>query len=191
MSGDQLLQVGTMTVLLDKARNGDRGALDAVFKRAYPEMRAKARQFLNKYGRQFPEGATAMVNLVCEKLLARENLAANDRRHFFNLFGRLMHDALIDEIRAKNAEKRGGKLQRREANDQLCASGGATIDLIDLKNAIEALWQHDPEAAEAINLKFFCGQTLEQVAETMSCTFATARQHLDYGRAWLRAKLSK
>lgn len=182
---------GTITSLLRQARDGDACARATLFERAYPEMQRMARAFLVKNGRTFAETATVMVNRVCMSLLAREPLAGNDRRHFFRLFGRMMHDILVEEIRATFAQKRGGKLRRQEVVEELEAGHGEAFDLIDLREGMDELRVHDPDAADVINLRFFCGQTIEEAASTLGCSFATARQHADYGIAWLRTRLSR
>jgi RNA polymerase sigma factor (TIGR02999 family) len=181
---------GTMTLLIHRAREGDRVARDVLFEQAYPEMRQMARQFLKRNGHRFPERETVMVHLVCERLIGRECLAATDRRHFFILFGRMLHDVMVDEIRAVQAKKRGGDMRRHAISEDVAdTDDGAHFDILDLREAIEELRVVDPNSAEAINLRYFCGQTLEQAAEIMGCSFAEIRQHADYGIAWLRSRL--
>lgn len=180
---------GTITLLLSKVRDGDVAAREALFDRAYPEMRRLARSFIVRNRALPSDGATAMVNQVCERLLSQEALTAQDRRHFFALFGRKLHDLMIDEYRAAHALKRGGGFARKEFLDSPMSELAPSGDLIDLRDALEEFRKHDPEAAEVVNLRFFCGQTLEQVAATLQCSLATVRQHSDYGIAWLRVRL--
>lgn len=182
---------GTITVLLQRVRNGDQAARESLFDQVYPEMRRLAESYVRNNGHSYPESATALVHRVCEKLLGRAEMRGNDRRHFLVVFGHMMHDAMIDVIRAERAAKRGGNVCKEEINTDCGEHHDASFELIDLRDGLRALESVDPLAAEVVNLRFFCGQTLEQAAETTDTTLSVVRQHADYGIAWLRARLSR
>ena len=182
---------GTITKLLQRADQGDLVARDAVFERAYPEMRRLAKVAVRRWNGLLPETATDVVNQVCERLIRAKTLPVTDRVHFYRLFGRIMHAMLIDEFRASKAIKRGGKMRRQELNHEEGTSASMTPNLIDLREALQQLSGEDPDAADAVNLKFFCGQSLEQAADKMGASLAVYRRHLEYGIAWLRTKLGQ
>jgi len=178
---------GTITVLL---RQADGAARIALIERTYPEMRQIARRYLARRARLFRDSSTVLVHRVCQEMLARENIRAQDRRHFFRLFGRIMHDILIDEVRTRAAIKRGGNLQRRTMEDPGEFEAVELNELIDLRDAIEALREEDETAAEIVTLIHLCGLSIQEAEETLQISTSTVRRNLDYGVAWLRARLS-
>lgn len=181
---------GTITRLLDRARGGDDGARDQLFELVYSDLRAIAQSLLAS-GR-WPRGAiggTELVNSACLRLLGREQLDAENRRHFFYLLGRAMHDVLVEEARRETADKRGGG-RRAEALVEFAVEGDtAVFATLELSEAITELHEIDPEAARVVRLRFFCGRSLRETAEIMGTTLAVVRRHWDYASAWLRVRL--
>lgn len=181
---------GTITILLQRARSGEAAAANELFERVYDDLRRLAR---GKYGHVPGRGleGTALVNAACERLLGRDALNAEDRRHFFFLLGRAMHDVLVEEARARAAEKRGGDRRQVPLVDFAADGASHTFEMLDLHAALEELRRADPDAAQVVSLRFFGNRTLEEAAEMMGVTFAVARRHWDYAKAWLSERLSR
>jgi RNA polymerase sigma factor (TIGR02999 family) len=182
---------GTITSLLRQAKGGDKVAADELFDLVYEHLKGLAKGQLSwDKGRKSGE-ATALVSAACEKLLEKRVFDSQNRRHFFFAFGRAMHDVLVEAARSDLAQKRGGGSQRVPLID-LCADGQTmSAEIFDVQQAIDELHQHDPEAAQIVVLRYFGGATLQESAQAMACTFAIARGHWDYARAWLRERLSR
>lgn len=181
-----------ITVLLRRAREGDTGAREAVFTRIYDELRAMAAGHVAAGRRDSLLQPTALVNAACQRLLERQALDAQDRAHLFFILGRAMHDVFVEHIRRENAGKRGGKhahvtLVELAADDATTAQ----VDLEEVRVAIEDLRKISRESAEVIMLRFFAGATLQEAADAMGCSFAVARRHWDYAKAWLHDRLSR
>lgn len=181
---------GTITRLLTEARDGRPRALDDLFELLYDDLRAVARRELGK-AHNSPVHATTLVHSACARLLGRDALDAADRRHFFFLLGRAMHDVLVEGVREERSQKRGGGWRRQTLVEFECDDRAVVADALDLAEALGALERVDPESHRVVMLRCFGGRTLREAAELMECTFATARGHWDYARAWLRERLGE
>jgi RNA polymerase sigma factor (TIGR02999 family) len=191
MSGPERPAAGeSITSLLSMARNGDPAALDRVFRYTYAELHRVAKGHLGEGPSGATLGATALVNAACERLLGAQRLDAENRRHFFFILSRAMHDVVVEHARAQGAAKRGGGHQRAPLVEIAADGRSQTFAAADLHAALDALHDIDPEAAQVVMLRFLCGRTLEEAAELMGCTFAVARRHWDYAKAWLGERLS-
>lgn len=188
MSDTGATSTGTITSLLREAEAGNRLALEQVFHRVQGDLRGMARGVLRGGGWQNLQG-TELVNMACERLLKREQLNAEDRRHFFFLFGRAMRDILVEEARAAHAAKRGGGRKPSPEVDFAVDGGRTRFGVLALHEALELLKEHDPEGVRVVELRFFAGRTLEETAELMGCTVGVVRGHWAYAKAWLAARL--
>ncbi|HVP72927.1 MAG TPA: ECF-type sigma factor [Phycisphaerales bacterium] len=185
---------GEITTLLSDARDGRAGALDDLFAVVYDDLRALARQrFDGAAGRRAGLDGTALVHAACERLLGDGGrmLSAQNRRHFYFLFQRAMHDALVERVRAQSAQKRGGDRRQVQLIEFQADDATFAADILDLHEALEEFRQFDSEGTQVVMLRFFAGRSLEEAAEIMGCSFATARKHWDYARAWLHERLSR
>lgn len=181
---------GTITSLLVRARAGDKPAADCLFDRVYGELRNIARREIANCGCKASIGGTALVGAACERLLEREKLDAENRRHFFYILSRAMHDVLIEEHRAAKTLKRGGEYQHFPIAEFEIPDASKTVEFLDLHHAIEELRRLDEASAEIVVLRFFGGRTLEEAAACMGCTVSVARRHWQYAQAWLHNRLS-
>jgi RNA polymerase sigma factor (TIGR02999 family) len=179
-----------ITRLLERARAGDGGARDELFGIVYADLRQAAEGLLA--AGNWPRdamGGTELVNTACMRLLDRDQMDAENRRHFFFLLGRAMHDVLVEEARSATAAKRGGG-KRPGTLVEFAVDGETTVvGMLELSAAIAELHEADPEAARVVRLRYFCGRSLRDTAELMGSSLAVTRRHWDYARAWLRVRL--
>lgn len=180
---------GTITSLLHRARNGDAGATDALIERVYGELKVVALGHIARSRQRANLDATNLVHAAFEQLLKRERLGAEDRRHFFFLFGRAMRDVLVDEARREDAAKRGGGRRRVPLADFTLDGSTDRWGFIDLHEALTALSVVDPDGARVAELRYFGGRSLEETAEIMGCSVFRVRDHWKYARAWLAERL--
>lgn len=181
--------MATITALLQDAKAGAAGAMDRLFAHVYDDLRQVARGHLRR--RSGFLQATALVNAAFERLAAKEALTAEDRRQFFFVLSRAMHDVLVEQVRAKLARKRGGGA-RRVPLVEIAADGETRlIDVLDLEEAIAELGSTDPQAAQVVMLRFYSELTLEETSEAIGLTFAVTRRHWEYAKAWLHERLSR
>lgn len=182
---------GTITVLLVKARSGDRTATDRLFEHVYVELKRMAGALL--FARAWRPGdleSTALVNAACERLLDREKLDAQDRRHFYFVLSRAMKDVLVEQARADMAAKRGGEHKRVDMVEVADPSNKHVLTVLDVHDALEELRGVDPEAADVVMLRFFGGRSLEEIGDLIGLSYASVRRNWEYARAWLHARLA-
>lgn len=178
----------TVTMLLSQARHGNEEAADELFRCVYDDLRQMARRKLEIMNA--PKDVTLLVQDSCERILTRGQLDLQNRRHFFFVFSRAMHDVLVERVRSEMAHKRGGEFQRIPMMDFEADGHTMTLSVIDLKDALTDLEHKDAEAAEIVRLRFFCGLSLHDAAAAMECSYAIARRHWIYAKAWLLERMS-
>lgn len=184
------LTTGTITGLLNQARAGDRSASDRLFGLLYSELRVTARQLLARSNANPRKvDATGLVNSACQRLIERGKLYGANRRHFFFQFVRAMRDVLVEEIRSDHAVKRGGGRSQVDAIEFAWEDGSFRSDMLDLNVALAELEKVDPVAANVVQLRFFGGLTLAEVADILPASISNVRDNWDYAKAWLRTRL--
>lgn len=135
--------------------------------------------------------ATALVNEAFLKLMGNSGLGdVQSRQHFFRLAARAMRQILVDHARRRDASKRGGHDGVQiTLNDELL--GGVEVDenLLDLDQALRDLSELDPRQARLVELRFFAGLEIEQVATVMEVSKSTVEREWRAARAWLGQRI--
>ncbi len=183
---------GTITGLLKRMRSGEDDARDELFRTVYAELRDIARHQLAKQARrQQPLEGTELINAACERLLGKCQLDAENRRHFFYLFGRAMHDVLVEEARrASTYEHMNQRLHGPRF--QVIVDGEKTFsESEELRVALNSLRAMDAGAAQVVDMRCFAGRTIEQTAEILNRTTASVRRDWTYAKAWLKNHLAE
>jgi RNA polymerase sigma factor (TIGR02999 family) len=109
----------------------------------------------------------------------------NGRTHFFAPAAEAMRRILVDNARRKRAQRHGGGQQRLELPDLAAASAPNADQLLAVNDALDKFAAFDPPKAELVKLRYFVGMTIEETAEALGISKATAKRHWDYARAWL------
>ena len=177
------------TTLLSAWRAGDQDARDRLIGIVYPELRAIARrQLLNERGDHTLQ-PTALVNEAYMRLARLDRIDWQDRVHFVRMASRLMREILVDHARRRTAGKRDGGERIPLTMLDLQAPEG-DIDMVALDAALNRLAEVDPARAQLVELRYFGGLTIEETAEALSISPATAKRHWQAARAWLFEALS-
>src|SRR6516225_69692 len=178
-----------LTAILERLRAGDPQAPAALFAQVYAELHRIA-------GHQVQAGApdrtltpTELVHEAYLRLFAGQTPTFIDRAYFFAAAAQAMRRVQVDHIRAVRAAKRGGQQQRVELHSGLAASPEPDLDLLALDEALDRLAARDPAKAKLVELRFFAGLTMPEVAEVLGVSLATAERHWAYAKAWLLAEL--
>lgn len=169
------------TALLQAAREGDASAADALLPHVYDELRRLAQARVSAEPGVVTVSATGLVHEAYLKLVA--NGKWEDRAHFLAVASRAMRQILTDRARARQAQKRGG----RELTVTLADSLGVADDslpeqILAVDQALDRLAAHEPDLARFVEMRFFGGMTVAEVAEANGVTRRTAT------RQWTRAK---
>ncbi|MEO6409986.1 MAG: ECF-type sigma factor [Burkholderiaceae bacterium] len=180
----------SLTVLIQKAQTGDTGSRDQLFEAAYGELRKLARARLRDGGRNTFLDTTALVHESYLKFLRSGELRAEDRRAFFAYSSRIMRSVIIDAVRERQAERRGGDLVEVTLNTQIAAGGPAGEDeVLKIHEALAALEQTEPRLAKVVEMRYFGGYTELEIADALELTERTVRRDWDKARMLLLAML--
>jgi RNA polymerase sigma factor (TIGR02999 family) len=182
--------VDAITQVLNAIEQGDPRAAEQLLPLVYDELRRLAAQRLAGEGPGHTLQPTALVHEAYLKLVGPDpSQPWNGKAHFFAAAAEAMRRILIDHARRKHRTRRGGGMKRVELDDMddvesITASGGAD-EIVALDEALTQLATADPSKAELVRLRYFAGLTLEQAAELLGISRATAARHWAFARAWL------
>ena len=185
-------RMSEVTHILSQLEQGDRNAADRLLPLVYDELRklAAARLTHEKPGQTLQP--TALVHEAYLRLVDGERASEWDSRgHFFAAAAESMRRILVERARRKASTKHGGKKERVELQEGDLTCDAPDDDIIALDEAITRLEEEDPQKAKLVKLRYFAGLTLEQAAEALSISRATASRHWTYARAWLYDAISE
>jgi len=180
--------MGDITEWLGQAFAGDHAAADRVFAQVYADLHAIA-------ARQAAHGAgprtTSLVHEAWLRLAGADRLDMNSRAHFFAIAARAMRQITIDRVRREQADKRGGGLDITALDTMLHDAAMPDDDgqLFELDRALAALEAIDPEAVKLVELRFFAGLPLEDIAPLLGTSERTLKRRWRTARAFLHRQL--
>ena len=180
-----------VTQLLDAIERGDEQASKQLLPIIYRDLRGLAANMLA----QEPSGqtleATALVHEAYVRLVdAEEEQKWKHRGHFFAAAAEAMRRILVEQARRKQRVKHGGEHHRIELDDERLVCAVPSDQMLALDEALERFAQEEPEKAQLVKLRFFAGLSIEEAAEALGISRATASRHWTYARAWLHDAVS-
>ncbi len=165
-------------------RTGGNETLDELLPLVYDELRRLANSYLSRERSNHTLQPTALVHEAYLRLIGQDEINWQNRAHFFGVSARLMREILIEYARAKHRHKRGGEgLTQIVLSDSIGFTDSNTLNVIAVDEALTKLETLDKEQARVVELKFFAGLTIEEIAEVMEISVATVK------REWSTAKL--
>jgi RNA polymerase sigma factor (TIGR02999 family) len=186
MSPDEPAANGNITGLLNVWSAGDERAFDELIPLVYDELHRMARRYLTGERANVSMQPTGLVNEVCLRMLGWDPIRWNSRGHFYGVSANMMRRVLVDIARRRLAGRRGGRdvvhvpvesvdlpVEEPEAN------------LVALDRALEELAAQDPRKAQVVELKFFGGLSVEEIAKTLDISVRTVHNEWAFSRAWL------
>lgn len=160
----------------------------------YDELRRLAANYLRHERPGQTLQATALVHEAFLRLNAEKNHPWQNRTHFLAIAALSMRQILVQRARARHAAKRGSDPQRIILDDAALAevpqAQPAGVDVLALDAALERLAALDPQQAKIVELRYFGGLTVEEVAESLEISPATVKRHWTIARAWLQKELA-
>ncbi|HET6546171.1 MAG TPA: ECF-type sigma factor [Rhodanobacteraceae bacterium] len=179
------MMTGDVTGLIEATKGGDADALRVLFARVYEELKLLARrQLANSAGHTL--NTTGLVHEAYLKLARPEGNSLQGRMHFFALAAKAMRQIVIDHARARTADKRGGASLRLVELDQAADIAGpelASNELLLLDDALAQMELDEPNLARLVELRFFTGLSMADIAILQSQSERTIERH------WRRAKV--
>ncbi len=182
-----------VTLLLQRWREGDQSAVEALMPLIYDELRSIARRFLRNRRPGETLQPTALVNEAYLKLFDNGQPQFADRAHFLAVMSRVMRQVLIDHARAAGAVKRGGREQRVDWDTVIQiepAGSQQQLRMLDIDQALGTLSGENPPLAEVVQMHYFGGMTAEEIAIVAGRSAHAVRHELRLARAWLRRELA-
>ena len=183
------------SVILQRLGAGDRAAEAELLALVHAELHALARSALRSERAGHTLQATALVNEAWLRLVDGNSTDWAGRAHFFGAAARAMRQVLVDHARARAAAKRGGGRARQEYDEaglldaSLDAYEDRALDLLALDEALARLARADPRAARVVELRFFTGLEMAEVARVLAVSVPTVERDWRLARLWLRAEI--
>lgn len=178
-----------VTELLHRWSDGDAAALEALMPLVYAELRRIARREIAS-GHDQTLQPTALVHEAYIRLTRGEHVQWQGRSHFFAVACKAMRQVLVDHARRRDALKRGGGNVTIALDAEIAWSTPAGVDVIALDGALERLAALHPVQSRIVELRFFGGLTLEEVAALLESSEATVKRKWRMARAWLYRELT-
>jgi len=180
----------SLTQLIQQVVAGDESARDALFSAAYGELRQLARSRLRDGGRNTFLETTALVHESYLRFLNSGELRIEDRRAFFAYASKVMRSVIIDSVRERQAQRRGGGLVEVTLDTQAGAGlpGGET-EILQVHEALLALEAAEPRLATVVEMRYFGGYSEAEIGEALGLSERTVRRDWDKARLLLMVAL--
>jgi RNA polymerase sigma factor (TIGR02999 family) len=178
----------TISGLILSADGGDRTAADTLFAALYGELHDLARRQLSR-GPRATLGTTTLLHEAYLNISGREGTHFPDRARFMGYAAKVMRGLIIDYARRRQALKRGGGFELTAMED--VAAPADADELVQIGQALDQLGEADPPLAELVDLRFFGGFSLPEIAAMRGVTERTTQRHWDKARAYLHRAIHR
>lgn len=180
-----------VTELLTRFRQGDREAESQLVPLIYAELRRLASACLGRERRDHTLQSTALVHEAFLRLTVGTQPVWESRAHFFGVASRLMRQILVDYARRHQTLKRGGDCQKVPPEAAFVFSEDKSDELLALDEALERLAQQDGRQSRIVELKFFGGLEIEEIARVLGTSPRTVKRDWTMARAWLHQEITR
>ena len=170
---------------------GDGPAAEPLFADVYSELRSLAARYLRRERKDHTLQPTALVHEAYLKLVGQTRADWQGRAHFLAIAAQSMREILVDHARRHNAAKRGGNRHRIGLDENLLVESSRDVDVLALEDALTRLAKLDPRQARMIELRFFGGMNVADVAKVMGMSKRSVEREWTMVRAWLRRELGR
>jgi len=181
----------SITALLISAEQGDRAAADALFAALYGELHRMARRELAKRGSNMTLGATTLLHDAYIDIANREGASFPDRNRFMGYASRVMRGIIIDYVRSRQAQKRGGEYNLTAIRTDIADAIPDAMNLTKLSDALDELGNVEPRLARIVDLKFFCGFSFGEIAAMLKVSERTVQRDWEKARIYLHNVLQE
>jgi RNA polymerase sigma factor (TIGR02999 family) len=185
---DEATAITQLLVEWSEGRRHD--ALDRLVPLLYEDLRRLAAGYMRHESPGHSLQPTALVHEAYVRLIDQRQVHWRNRAHFFGVAAGMMRRILVDHARSRRADKRGGGWDRVTLVEDQVAGGAEEIDLLALHESLERLAAFDPRQMRIVELRYFGGLTIQEVAEVVGISEATVVRDWTIAKAWLRADLS-
>lgn len=180
-----------ISLLLTQWKEGRKEALDEVIPLLYNELHTMARRYLSKERPNHSLQATVLVNEAYIRLIDCNELDWKNRIHFLAVAAQLMRNILVDHARKNNASKRDGAKYKISISQVKNLGKEPDLDLLDLEEALSSLAAIDRQQSQIVELRYFGGLSIEEIAEILSISTATVSREWKLAKIYLLHHLSR
>jgi len=179
-----------ITQLLLAWRQGDEAALDRLIPLVHRELHHLAKRYLRRERAGHTLQTTALVNEAYLHLVDCGNVQWQNRAHFFAVAARVMRQILVDYARGRRSDKRGGEELHVALDEAAEVPQARSVDLIALDDALQSLARIDLRKSRVVEMRFFAGLTLDEIAEVFKVSSRTVSRDWELAQAWLYREMS-
>jgi RNA polymerase sigma factor (TIGR02999 family) len=176
--------------MAQRAEAGDAAARDELFALLYADLHRLARREVRRHGPQLTLGATTLLHEAYLDVQGRDALAFPDAARFLAYAARAMRGVLIDRVRARGAQKRGGGVAIAPLDTETAEQCQQPELLPRIGDALDELAVIEPELAHIVDLKFFCGFTMAEIAALKKVSERTVQRQWEKARVLLYRAMS-
>lgn len=180
-----------ITAMLDRWSAGDPDALDRLIPVVFDEVRNIAKMYFRNESPGHTLQPTALVHEVYLRLRGKRSVQWQNRNHFFGAMAGMVRHVLVDHARRQKSAKRGGGIPKLPLDDFVLVAEERHADLVALDGALEALEILDPRQHRVVELKYFMGLTLEQIADVLDVAKSTVIRDWANARVFLQRELNR
>ncbi len=179
-----------VTEMLAAIVGGSSEAVNRLMPLVYDQLRGLAHSLLGRESAGHSLQPTALVNEIYLRMADQTRVNWQGKTHFFAIGAKMMRRILVDHARGRNRLKRGARSARIPLADDLCVTHRNDEDVLAVEDALNKLASIDPRQAQIVELRFFGGLSVEEVAEVLGVSKRTVEAEWTMLRAWLRRELA-
>jgi len=179
-----------LTEMLVRWKAGDQLALAELMPVVYDELRRAARRRLRRERPDHTFQSAALVNEMYMRMLLQKPFGTENRLHFFMVASRLMRQILVDHARSHGAAKRGAEHNCR-LDTSIVLPETQSMDVVAVHDALTSLARFDERQVRIVEMRFFGGLAMEEVAEVVEISLSTAKREWNVAKAWLARELTR
>jgi RNA polymerase sigma factor (TIGR02999 family) len=174
-----------ITALLVDWNNGDKSAMERLLPLVEKELHRLAHAYMRREDPNHTLQTTALINETYMRLVDQRKVQWQNRAHFFGIAAQIMRRILLNYARDQNRQKRGGKAIHVSLSEALIMPAEKDREIIALNDALNRLEEVDERKAKVVELRFFGGLTVEEVAEVLNVSTVTVLRDWAFAKAWL------
>lgn len=170
--------------------SGNQSAMEDLMPIVYEELRAIAKRYMKRQNDNHTLQTTELIHEAYLKLVENKDKEWQNRAHFFGVAAQAMRHILVDYARSKHRQKRGGNDFRVTLDENALILKDNSGEIIALNEALENLAKLDKRKVSVVEMKFFGGLTMEEIAEILQISPETAKRDWKFSRTWLLRELA-
>jgi RNA polymerase sigma factor (TIGR02999 family) len=179
----------TISSLISAAESGDSAAADALFTALYAELHRLAKRELARRGAPVSLSVTTLLHEAYLDISARSGASFPDQARFMGYAAHVMRGLIIDHARSRSAIKRGGEFHITSLDGHDAQNPADEKELLSISTALDELAKVEPELAEVVDLKFFCGFSFAEIGALQKLSERTAQRRWEKARIYLHRSI--